>query len=498
MKVVALVALLSACGFEVPGQPTGDAHPISNAGTGSSYPPGTAITLDGSDSFDPDGQLVAYHWSVRTHPTGSTVGPLDPDAATTMFTPDRVGTYILELLVRDDAENSDSSYLRIVVTGAITSIDAGPDASVSWLGTAQLAGSVTTKEGLVATYSWAFVSRPPGSAAMLDGSTTLTPSFMADAVGTYVIALDARVDNEIREDTVTVEVTDSAVSFVAGNAAYTYAKSTDRIVYVHDVGHAELVQVDPMTAAQTTLDIGTFPPRSISMDPTEQVIAVGGFGKVVTVSASQFVVMESRDAPGCTAGQVTVPHSNRVDCFPADADTEPISSVNMTTGVVTQIPCPVLFPHVALATANWMYMVDAASPSFYLYDVDSTPPLQVLQQWNIPGVVSPVIAAGTNQPFAVTGNGLAINLDGTVRFDLQTLVSVGAFSGLHFEIAVVSGTQLKVFGAEPAHPLKLSATLPLANGVTPDAKLVAYSADEHRLIIVAGTPARDVVYTVPR
>ncbi|MDB4956509.1 MAG: Chitinase [Myxococcales bacterium] len=499
MRMLGIVALLAACnGFEAPAQPAGGAHPISNAGTGSSYPLGATVTLDGSRSFDPDGTILAYRWSILQRPTGSTAVPLDANAAATTFAPDHVGTYRLRLLVSDDAHNTDSSDLRIVSTGAITSVDAGPEATVSWLGTAHLSGSVTTMPGMVATYSWDFVSRPLGSLASVDNSNTLTPSFVADAAGTYIIALHARVGDEVRDDTVTIEATPSGVPLGAGVVAYTYSKNIDHIVYVHDVGHAEVVRVDPVTAAQATLDLGAFTPRSISVDPTGQVVAVGGLGKVASVAVSQFVLMSLKDVPGCTAAHVTIPYSTRVDCFPADGTTEPISSVDMNTGAVTQIPCPVRFPDVTLGASNWMYMVDGASSQFYLYDAFSTPPLAVIQHGSFTGIAPPVIAAGTNQPFAVTGNGLAVNVDATVRFDLHTPVSAGAFSALGYEIAVVSGAQLKVFGVEAGQPLKLTVTLPPVNGMTPTAKLVAYSADEHHLIIVAGTAAGDVAYTVPR
>ena len=39
------------------------------------------------------------------------------------------------------------------------------------------------------TYAWTFVSRPPGSAAVLDDPTSATPSFYADVVGTYAAQL---------------------------------------------------------------------------------------------------------------------------------------------------------------------------------------------------------------------------------------------------------------------------------------------------------------------
>ena len=497
MRLLGISALLAACGsFEVPAQPAGGAHPIANAGTGSSYPLGATVTLDGTGSFDPDGTIVEYQWSIVQRPGGSVAQPADASATTTSFAPDEVGTYRLQLLVTDNAGNIDRSELRIVSIGAITSVDAGPDAAVAWLGTAQLAGAVTTKPGTAATYSWQVVSRPPGSIASIQNSTTLTPTLFADAAGTYVVAFEARVGDEVREDTMMIEATATGVSLGPPAVAYAYAKAADRIVSVRDVGHAEIVKVDPMTGAQAALDLGAFTPRSIAMDTTGQTAAVGGPGLVFTVAVVGPVVLTgAKDAPGCTAAHVALGNPSRVHCFPADGSIEPISSVDMTTGEVTQVPCPVKFPYVTSGAISWLYMADGASSQFYLYDAQSTPPLQVLSHGSLAGIAPPVIPAGGSSPFAITGNGLAINLDATLRFDLKTPVSAGAYSGI--EIAVVSGAQLKVFDWT-GQTLKLTATVPSGNGMAPAVKFVAYSNDGHRLFIVVGTPSGDVAYTVPR
>ena len=424
--------------------------------------------------------------------------PTDTRAAMTVFQPDVVGTYVLDLVVTDDSGQTDRSGLRIVATGAILGVDAGPNGSAMWLDMAQLSGAVTTLPGKTATYSWRFVSRPSGSTASITNSNALSPTFVPDATGTYVLALEAWVGDEVRTDTTMVDVTASGISFGTGNLAYTYSTAVDRVVYARErAGRAEIVKVDPTTGADTALDIGAFTPRSIAVDPLHAVAAVGGLGIVVTVAVGQFVQLSSRAVPGCTAAQVALPYQARVHCFPIDGDVEPISSVNMTTGEVTQIPCPVRSPHVTSGAANWMYMVDGASPQFYLYDAFSSPPLQVLGHGTLAGIGPPVIAAGTNQPFAITGNGFAINLDATLRFDLHTSVSAGTFSAARYEIAIVSGSQLKIFDGM-GQTLKLDATLPSVGGTAPSAKLLAYSSDGHRLIIVGGTAAGDIAYTVPR
>lgn len=501
MRALAIVALVTACnGFDPPPQPVGRARPIANAGTGSSYPLGATVTLDGARSLDPGGTIAADRWSITQRPSDSIAQPADPDTAITTFVPDQLGTYRLRLQITDDAQNTDSSDIRIVATGAITSLDAGPDGTSSWLGTAQLAGTISTLPGETPTYAWSFVSRPTGSTAAITNPTTLTPTFVADATGTYVVALDANVGDEVREDTVMIEVTAAGIALGTGIAAYVYATSADRIVYAHDVGHAELAKLDPVTGTQVALDLGAFTPRSLSIDPNGQYVAIGGSGTVATVTVSAFALTSSRSAPGCTAKYVSIPYQDRVDCFPDDGSVDPISSVDMSTGDVTQVPCPVPFPDISAVTGSGdMYMVDGSSSQIYRYSAFvSVPLLPVSEHGSYPGITAPVIAIATNQPFALTGNGLAVFGNGLLDFDLHVPVSAAALAGLQDEIAVLSGATLKVFGLTTGQPLKLGAVLPTVNGNAPTPKLVAYSADNHRLIIVAGTAAGDVAYSVPR
>jgi hypothetical protein len=503
MKALAVIALVASCGFELPAQPTANAHPIANAGTGSSYPLGSTVTLDGSLSFDPDGGALTYHWTILAAPDNSAAAPADASAATTTLVLDQFGTYQLQLEVIDDAHGSDTSEVTIVGLGVIDSVDAGSPQNVAWAGTVQLAGNVVTKPGYTATYAWSFTSRPFGSKASLAGADTLTPTFVADVVGTYAVQLVASVGDESVSDVTGATASATGVRlFGTDVVAYTYAKSIDRIITLENLNQAELAVADPATGPVSGLNLGFFTARSITLDPTGTIIGVGGVGKVATVTVSPLKLLLLRSAPGCTASHVIVPFSTRVDCFPADGSVEPISSVNMTTNVVTKVPSPVRFPDVTLnSPGTTLYMVDGASDQFITYDAQATPPYQTATfQGSSPGVGPPVFPGGSSQPFAVTGSGLVINEAAQVLFDLGVPVSTAAFSADRFELAVASGHQLIVVTGD-GQTVKLSASIPPVNNGGPFVRLVAYSKDEHRLIIVADDgngDTSDVAYTVQR
>jgi hypothetical protein len=409
----------------------------------------------------------------------------------TTFVPDQFGTYLLALTVTDSANNRDTSEIELVATGAITSVDAGVDGAVTWLDTAQLTGQVSTAPGELATVAWKFVSQPAGSTTALVRANTLTPTFVADATGTYIVELDANVGDEVRQDTVSFVAIGVGVA-LGTNVAYTYSKKLDRLVYARDVGHTQVVNLDPTTGATATIDDpATTSPRSLSVSEDETQIGLGALGRVVMISATSFQIFSAKAAPGCTASHVVLPlASSVIDCYPVDGTIEKISEVNMSNGGVSKVVCPVKSPDAIVSGFDSTVIVDGATPQFLFLSG-----LMVTQDVTIPGVAPPVIAGGV----FMTGNGLAVDGAMTPVFDLKTKVAAGAFSKSANAFALVSpDAHLQVFGEANPQPLLFSAILPQVNGVLPSPKFAAYSADEHRLFVVAGTATGDVVFTVPQ
>ncbi|MEZ5291743.1 MAG: Calx-beta domain-containing protein [Vicinamibacterales bacterium] len=75
---------------------------------------------------------------------------------------------------------------------------AGPDQTAALFDRVVLDGSASTDpDGDPLTYRWAFVSTPPGSAAVLADAGSVRPEFVVDAPGRYVVAL---VVNDGRQD----------------------------------------------------------------------------------------------------------------------------------------------------------------------------------------------------------------------------------------------------------------------------------------------------------
>ena len=94
--------------------------PVANAGSDISAflaAVGVKVTLNGSGSYDPQGQALTYAWSVLTVPAGSNVTTASLKTRTSInpfFTADKKGRYTLQLTVRDT--DGFSSTDTVVVT----------------------------------------------------------------------------------------------------------------------------------------------------------------------------------------------------------------------------------------------------------------------------------------------------------------------------------------------------------------------------------------------
>jgi serine protease len=140
-----------------------DIPPVANAGANQTVPSGSLVQLDGSSSYDPDGQIVSMHWAQLTGPT---VALSSVDVATPTFvTPsvDANTTLDFRLSITDDSGLVDSDEVTITVLkqNQPPVANAGPDRTVNELTEVTLdpTGSFDP-DGFISSYSWVQVSGP--------------------------------------------------------------------------------------------------------------------------------------------------------------------------------------------------------------------------------------------------------------------------------------------------------------------------------------------------
>lgn len=193
--------------------------PVSDAGTDQTVILGDTVSLDGSDSHDPDGDSLTWTWSVAEAPDDSSLVSGDIDdryAEVTSVVPDVVGEYTIKLKV-DDGSDSDADKVTITVEGGTDPAntapvaDAGGDQSVSLGDTVSLDGSESYDEdGDVLTYTWSVVETPDDSALVsgdIDDRYSEVTSVVPDVAGDYTMRLKVEdsADSDADKVTVTVE-----------------------------------------------------------------------------------------------------------------------------------------------------------------------------------------------------------------------------------------------------------------------------------------------------
>lgn len=289
LVATAAAILIAACASDFRVElPVHDAAPFASAGTGSTYLVGETVALDASGSFDPDGEIVMYRWSVESRPETSIAAPADATAPQTSLVLDQVGTYVLQLKVLDDAGATATASLTITALGPTIVVDAGSDAAIEWRTPIQLSGTVDVEPGFEITgVLWSVLSGP--GPAELTGATTLTPMFTPAVEGTYVLRLTAQTAYNQAVDHVMITSEVPRQFLPDGLVDAEYSKALDKFVIVSQAP-AQLVLHDPATGTETSVDL-PYVPTSVSVSPDGLRAAVGhsGYASLVDLQTMQVV-----------------------------------------------------------------------------------------------------------------------------------------------------------------------------------------------------------------
>jgi hypothetical protein len=91
--------------------------PVADAGRDQWVGTGSEIVLDGSGSWDADGNPLTYHWVFAQLPMGSNATLPYPGEMQPTFVADIEGDYVLHLIVNDGQENSIAAAVTVTATG---------------------------------------------------------------------------------------------------------------------------------------------------------------------------------------------------------------------------------------------------------------------------------------------------------------------------------------------------------------------------------------------
>lgn len=221
---------------------TQNSKSVANAGpdqTGKTA--GIPVELDGSLSFDVDGDTLTYTWSILHQPTGSTaqIKPEDKVKVKTVFTPNIVGEYVIQLIVNDGQANSDP--ITALVTVTVGPVNNPPHITSS--------PTITATVGSLYSYD---VDATDADNDTLVYSLTAKPTGMSIDAQTGLITWTPATD-QTGAQAVTVSVTDGKAS---DSQNYTITVDPSGLISVPDLTNLSRSAAEAALHA-TKLTVGT-------------------------------------------------------------------------------------------------------------------------------------------------------------------------------------------------------------------------------------------------
>ncbi len=218
---------------------TTNSPPVADAGPAKAVTViGSTVQLDGTQSYDLDGDAITYQWSLLKCPAGSRAQLSDPAAHKPTFVPDFYGEYLVQLVVTDSWQSKSAPTTVTVSFNNVKPVaNAGNSLSVTLGDAVYLNGAGSTDaNGDPLSYRWSFAISPAGSSWNQTVFTSAAPSFIPDLGGTYVMQLvvnDGFVDSNPNNITIQVAVTATAVIKVIQNTVQPKISGLDPMVFVN-------------------------------------------------------------------------------------------------------------------------------------------------------------------------------------------------------------------------------------------------------------------------
>ncbi len=178
--------------YELLTRRVGNSPPVANAGPDQIGVAAGTVTLDGSASYDPDGDALTYQWMQIS---GTPVTLATPTATKTTFTAVNGQSYVFKLTVTDSFGSSSSATTRVTAGSSQAALVVRFDATPSSIA----AGQSSTLTWVVQGATSVSISNGVGNVATT-GSTTVTPT----ATTTYTLTAVGATGNVTATATVTV------------------------------------------------------------------------------------------------------------------------------------------------------------------------------------------------------------------------------------------------------------------------------------------------------
>lgn len=210
----------------------GNRAPVAMAGPNQAVAIGRAVTLDGRQSFDLDGDRISFAWTLTSRPTGSSASLDSATLVKPSFNADVAGTYRASLVVNDGRVSSVASEITLqayaanipptAVIGGDLYVPIGAGATA----TASLNASASVDpEGGSLSYAWRIVSKHASSTtATLQPLASSNTVLTADKPGAYLVEL------VVNDGTLASQPVQATVTFYQSNTSPSVSAGADQVV----------------------------------------------------------------------------------------------------------------------------------------------------------------------------------------------------------------------------------------------------------------------------
>ena len=231
--------------------------PVAKAGAAQSVSVLADVTLDGTASLDADGNLLTYRWAIVSKPEGSEAVLKFSTTPIPKFTADKIGIYVVGLVVNDGRFDSEPSVVTVqaFAANAAPVANAGPAQNVVVGTSAQLDGRASSDANLdQLTFNWTLVSVTADSLSAIVSKNSSTPTFTPDQPGTYVFSLivnDGKVDSAVSVMVITASKANVAPVASAGENQSVYINAIVKL----DGALSLDANYDPLTYKWTLVSV---------------------------------------------------------------------------------------------------------------------------------------------------------------------------------------------------------------------------------------------------
>ena len=164
--------------------------PIANAGNDKTVLQNEIIVLDGTSSYDINGDQLTYNWKILEKPQNSKAILNDSNSPKTTFIVDEPGDYIINLVVNDGVEESNFDNIKISTFNSAPVANPGLDQTVFVEDKVYLNGFKSSDyDADELTYFWSLIEIPDSSNTSLNNENHKETSFIVDTEGEYIVQL---------------------------------------------------------------------------------------------------------------------------------------------------------------------------------------------------------------------------------------------------------------------------------------------------------------------